>query len=177
MNNLCCLTLISLLTISCLVSPSTCDDPDPETMALIADLCSHSKYPRFCSDVLRRRLVSPKTDFSGLTKLTFVISLDYAKAIESFIGQLAAEIVKNQEKQIYLKCQRSYGGIVSLIEGAKVAFDKADYGPMVAQLESCEGHVQFCEDTIGQVISDQDDKMRVLLSMGVYEGQKYLGIK
>ncbi|KAL3641172.1 hypothetical protein CASFOL_016140 [Castilleja foliolosa] len=176
MNKLCYLTLISLLTISCLISPSTCYDP--QTMALIANLCYHSKYPPFCADILRRHLVSPKMDFLGLTTLTIDLSLGHAKSVEKSIEKLGAAIVRNPtEKHIYLKCQRSYGDIVSLTEGAKVAFDRADYGSMVALLKPCEELVQFCEDTIGQVIRDQDYKMRVLLSMGVYEGQKYLGIK
>ncbi|KAI3464607.1 hypothetical protein Pfo_021270 [Paulownia fortunei] len=170
MNRFSCFPFLSLFITSYLLSPVLCD---PKTQALINQVCRTTSDFGFCYDILNRNLVSPVTDLVGLTKLTIGLSLSYAKDTETFIQKAKAAGKDPLLQRLYAGCESNYHEVVGYMEGARYDLNRADYKSMVALLQLSSKPIILCQNAIGDVVFQMREKnrqMRVLLSMGLYEG-------
>ncbi|KAL6515474.1 hypothetical protein OROHE_018508 [Orobanche hederae] len=170
MNKLSCILL--LIITSYLVSPSACDS---KTEQLINEICGQTSDSGFCSGLLFHNLVSPITNLTGLTKLTIDISLSYAEYIHGIIQKSQADVKDPKLRQCYDVCGGNYQQVVGFMESAKYDFDRGVYGSMLVQLELCNRPIIDCQNAIGDFVLgmlEKNMKMRVLLSMGLYEARQ-----
>ncbi|KAK6114977.1 hypothetical protein DH2020_007255 [Rehmannia glutinosa] len=161
--------LLSLFVVSSLLSPSSCD----ETTDLINQICRNTADFGFCNNILNRNLISPKTDFVGLTKLTINLALSFANDTDIFIQKSEAAEKDPKLKQLYAGCDSNYQKVVGFMRGAQYDVNRADYKSMVELLQLCSRPVIDCQNALGDIVFEVREKnrrMRVFLTMGLYEG-------
>lgn len=165
-----CAFFFIIITAFTLLSHCLCDK---QTQDLINQICRQTSDFAFCNNILERNLVSPKTDLAGLTRLTTSLSRSYAGDTLSFIQKSEAAETNPSVKQLYAGCDSNYQKVVGFMDGAKSAANRGDYRSMVTQLQSCSRPIIECQSAIARVVPQMLQKnrlMRVLLSMGLYEG-------
>ncbi|XP_057793021.1 uncharacterized protein LOC131009624 [Salvia miltiorrhiza] len=146
---------------------------DKQTQDLINRVCRQTSDPAFCSGILSRNLPTPSVDLGGLTRLTVSLSLSYATDTLSFIKTSEAAERNPNVKEQYTVCQGNYEKVVGFMKGADYDAKRGDFKPMVTLLQSCSKPIILCQNAIARLVPQMLEKnrlMRVLLTMGLYEG-------
>ncbi|KAL0326088.1 UNVERIFIED_CONTAM: hypothetical protein Sradi_5178100 [Sesamum radiatum] len=169
MNKFSCFHLLSLFITSHLFPLSSCNS----TQDLINQICRQTSDFGYCNDILNRNLPSPSTDLIGITKLTIVLTLSSAKDTKIYLENAEAAEKNATRRQLYAGCADDYNQVELKMFVATYDVDRGDYRGMVENLKACSRPVMLCQNALGgrvYEVRERNRKLRVLLTMGLYEG-------
>ncbi|KAK4429578.1 hypothetical protein Salat_1258400 [Sesamum alatum] len=161
--------LLTLFIASHLLSLASCNS----TQDLINQICRQTSDFGYCNDILNRNLPTPSTDLVGITKLTILLTLSNAKDTKIYLEKAEAAEKNATRRQLYAGCADDYYQVEVKMFVAAYDVGRGEYKGMVENLQASSRLVILCQNALGDLVYDvreRNRKLRVLLTMGLYEG-------